>query len=77
MTLCTEHRATRSTFGTTVTVFSVQYARNIIRLFLDKTHARGAQICYPYVPGTMTFGFSERVLIPQPVGRWAVRRQRW
>ena len=25
---------------------SVQYARNIIRLFLDETHARGAQIRY-------------------------------
>ena len=48
---------------------SVQYARNIMRLFLDKAHARGAyMICYPYVPGTMTFGFSEkRVLVPQAV----------
>ena len=48
-----------------------------MKLFLDKAHASDAQmICDPYVPGTMTFGFSEwRVLVPQGVGRWAVRRQ--
>ena len=52
---------------------SVQYPRNIMRLFLDKTRARGAQICYAHV---CTFGFSERrVLVPRGVGRWAVRRQ--
>ena len=74
MTLCTEHGATCRIFGTTVFVAlyssSVLYARNIVRLFLDETRACGAQICYPYVLGTMTFGFSERrVLVPQAVGR--------
>lgn len=45
-------------------------------LFLDKTHARGAQICNPYVPGTIRFGGSERrVLVYQAVGRWAVRER--
>ena len=34
------------------------------------------RICYPYPPGTMTFGFSEKkVLVTQAVGRWAVGRQ--
>ena len=47
LALCTEHGATCSIFGTTVTVFflnSVQIARNIMRLFLDKIHARDAQM---------------------------------
>ena len=58
--------------------FAIQCARTTIRLFLDKAYARGAQmIRYPYVPGTMTFGFSKRMLVLQVVGRWAVRRQWW
>ena len=50
---------------------SVQYARNTVRLFLDETHARGAQIrC---ITRTFTFGFSERgALVPQTVGRSVV-----
>ena len=36
---------------------SVQYARNIMRLFLDETHARGAQI--RYVTHTYVWLFGE------------------
>ena len=42
-----------------------------MRLFLDETHARGAQI--RYVLPVRTFDFLERrVLVPQAVGRLAV-----
>ena len=42
----------------------LRYAISILRLYLDKTHARSAQICYPYVPGAMAYGFSERRVLP-------------
>ena len=57
-----------SIFGTTDSCNCV-LARKIMRLSLHQAHARGAQICTPYVPGTMTF-FSERsVIVTQAVGR--------
>ena len=55
---------------------SVQYARNIVKLFLDETHARGAQIRYvtrTYVwlfgeesactTGRRAFGCSDTVMV--------------
>ena len=52
---------------------SVPYAPNIMRLFLDGTRARGAQIRYVIRIYAYTFGFLERrVLVPQAVGRLAV-----
>ena len=57
-------------------VFFCSSARNIVRLLMEEARVRGEQICYPYVPGTMTFGVSEkRILVPQPVGYWVDRRQ--
>ena len=73
-------RARGGVFGTTITVFFlwVQYARNIVKVFFDKTCARGAQVGYLYVPGTITFSFSKRIVfVPQCVGDWAARRQWW
>ena len=49
---------------------SVQYARNIMRLFLDETHARGAQI--RYVTHTYVGFLERRVLVPEDVGHLAV-----
>ena len=49
---------------------SVQYARNIVKLFLDETHARGAQIryvCYPYVILAFWRG---QCLFHRPLGVW-------
>ena len=49
---------------------SVQYARNITRLFFDETHARGAQIryiCYPYVILAFWRG---QCLFHRPLGVW-------
>ena len=64
-------RATCSIFGTAITLYSssVQNARNIIRLFLDKTHAVRRYI-YPCV--RLAFRRGECLYIPQGVGRWAV-----
>ena len=65
-----------ATAGKRLTDDGLQYARNIMRPFLDKAHACCAQmIGYHYVPDTMAFSFSERrVLVPHTFGRWAVRR---
>ena len=46
---------------------SVQYARNIMRLFLDGTHPRGAQI--RYVTCTYVWVFGEESACT--TGRWA------
>ena len=48
---------------------SVRYARNIVRLFLDETHARGAQIRYIYVTRTYVWLFGE-CLYHRPLGVW-------
>ena len=47
---------------------SVQYARNIMRLFLDETRARGAQI--KYVARTYVWLFAEECLYHRPSGIW-------
>ena len=52
---------------------SDQYARNIMRLFLDEIHARGAQI--RYITRTYVWLFGEIVLVPQAVGHLAVLMQ--
>ena len=44
---------------------SVQYEKNIMRLFLDETHARGAQV--RYVTRTWLFGEES----DSTTGRWA------
>ena len=49
---------------------SDQCARNIMRLFMDETNARGAQI--RYVTRTYVWLLERRVLVPQAVGRLAV-----
>ena len=50
---------------------SVQYARNIMRLFLDETHARGAQVRYvtTYVFIRLAFWRGE-CLYQRPSGIW-------
>ena len=51
---------------------SVQYTRNIMRLFLDETHARGSQIRHVTRTYAWFFLLERRVLVPQAVGRLAV-----
>ena len=52
---------------------SDQCGRNIMRLFMDDTHARGAQI--RYFTRTCVCFFGEKVVVPQAVGHLAVRMQ--
>ena len=71
----TEHGTTCSIFGPVVFFLcSIQFARNIVRLFFRKEHALDREmICFPYLPGTLTFDFAERrVLVPHAKRRSAL-----
>lgn len=49
--------------------FSAWYVRNLFSLFVADEHARGTQVCYPYVRYTIALPFStNRVLVPQVFG---------
>lgn len=50
-------------------MFSAWYVRIMLSLFLANEHARGTQVCYSYVRGTMTLSLStRRVLALQALG---------